>query len=1001
LPREIFRRKFIDYLILFPLLWIFIAVVAHNVFSLPLGEAPDETNHFAAIRFVAVQGRPALNAQEQASLGEKGSQAPLYYTSVGWWVRLGGFAPADDLKLVSENPRRRLAYDARQPLYLLHTEDELPPVQGTLAAWYWARLSSMALATLTIMITFALARLFFPGRRSLAFATAAFVAFLPRFVVNSSVINDDNLLVPFCVLAYYFMVRIGLKAGVRSRSFLALGLACALALLTKYSAVGLVLPLAALAVMLVRSHGWHGSQLARSAALIVAPIVLVAGPWYAFLLLSFNRVSELGWLGGLMAPFGQSNMLRGVLVGIKSPVETFGLADWLGLLFRSFWLEYGWMRVFASPAFYWVVAGLLFPAVVGWGLFLWRRPSLRGRFWLIVLTLAYSLGFAAIVVLRYCLTATEDTAQGRHLYPALPVFAAAWSFGLVQLTRYRPGQALTLLGTAGALVGLAVLGPALYILPVYYPYLPVTTRSPSAGDVGTPLNLNLGNGATLLGYELTGRAQGSTSLSMALHWKSDQEGVEDFAVAFCLVGPEGELCRYGYPAYGDYPSRAWEKGDYVTDTHPLPLPDCIPSGLYTPTLAFYPLLPSGVEPAADAPAGKVALSPLMLAGSVPATSLPALWVDDRKVGGDNVTVGLNHTLVLLSTSGNVSLQAADGLAWLPFSTSVFHCPSGDVRLSSFLAHAGLRPGLYRWHGMDLPSVSLQTRWRDLASLPPQAARAVFSDQVALVDSRLNTTTIQPGQAIELTLGWQALRWTRYPYSTAVRLVDPQQAVVAQQDWVLGERYGNLFWAPGEVVSDHVIFPTAGALPPGIYNVTLEVYTVSEGQPTKLPVATPSGSTDQTISVGEMRVLDRDYASPPCQTAVNALLGAEKIELACSTLSTNKLAPGKRLDLALVWRSHAPITADYTVFAQLVGPDGRVWAQQDNYPQQNRLPTSRWLPDEAVVDRYTLSVPADAPPGDYRLLTGMYDWRTGERLTVAAGHGTAADNALELAQVRVE
>jgi hypothetical protein len=370
------------------------------------------------------------------------------------------------------------------------------------------------------------------------------------------------------------------------------------------------------------------------------------------------------------------------------------------------------------------------------------------------------------------------------------------------------------------------------------------------------------------------------------------------------------------------------------------------------------------------------------------------------VGGDSVSVGLNHTVTLLST-GDVSLQAADGMAWLPFSTSVFHCPSGDVHMSSFLVHAGLRPAIYLWHGMDLPSVALQTRWRSLASLPPQATQATISDQIALVDSRLNTTTIQPGQAIELTLGWQALRWLRYPYSTAVRLVDPQQAVVAQQDWVLGERYGTLFWAPGEVVSDHVVFPTVGAFPPGIYNVTLEVYTVSQGQLTRLPIAASSGSAEEAISVGEVRVLDRDYSAPPCRTAVNAILGEEKIELSCSTLSTNKLSPGKALDLALVWRSHAPIKADYTVFAQLVGPDGKVWAQQDNYPQQNRLPTSRWLPEEAVVDRYTLSLPPDAPPGDYRLLAGMYDWHTGQRLTVAIDHGTAADNALELAQVRVE
>jgi 4-amino-4-deoxy-L-arabinose transferase-like glycosyltransferase len=995
------RRKFIDYLVLFSVLWVFLALTVHDVFSLPLGEAPDETSHFATVRFVALQGRPPLDAQERARLGEKGDEAPLYHTLAGWWVRLGGFSLSEDLKIVADNPQRRLAYDARKPLNLLHTEDELPPFQGTIAAWYWARLPSMFLGALTVMIGFAIARLLFPARRAVALSAAAFAAFVPRSVINGSVINDDNLLFFLCALAFYLMVYISLKDGAKGRSFLALGTACALALLTKYSSVGLVPPLALLGIILVRKHGWHNRQLFRNVALIVAPIVLVAGPWYVFILLRFNRVSELGWVGGLFVPFGQTNMARGVLLGVKGFVETYGLVDWLDLMFRSFWLEYGWMRVFASSAFYIVAAGLLLLPVAGWGLFLRRRPRLREHYWLVALTLAYVLSFTAIVVLRYMLTGTADTAQGRHLYPVLPVLATAWSFGLVQLTQNRTGQALALFGTASALVGLSALGPALYILPVYTPYLPVTTQPPSAADVGTPLNLNLGNGATLLGYKLVEHAAWETSLSLELHWRSDQESVEDFAAAFCLVGPGGELCHYGYPVYGDYPPRAWEKGDYVTDTHPLPLPDCLPSGLYTPTLTFYPLSPTGVEPAAEPLMESISLPPVMLAGAAPATTLPALWVDDRKASGDSVSVGLNHTLTLLSAGGDVSLQAADGEAWLPFSTSVFHCPSGDVHLSSFLADAGLRPGSYRWQGADLPSISLQARWRSLAALPPQAAQAVFSDQVALVDSRLNTATIQPGQSIELTLGWQALRWMRAPYSMAMRLVDPQQAVVAQQDWVLGERYGSLFWAPGEVVSDHVILPTAKTMPPGIYNVTLEVYTVLEGQPAKLPATTSAGSTDQAISVGEMRVLDREYASPPCQTAVDALLGAEKIELACSTLSANRLAPGKALSLALVWRSHTPIKADYTVFTQLVGPDGKVWAQQDNYPQQNRLPTSRWLPEETVIDRYTLSVPADAPPGDYRLLAGMYDWHTGQRLTITAGHGTAADNALELAQVRVE
>jgi len=412
-------------------------------------------------------------------------------------------------------------------------------------------------------------------------------------------------------------------------------------------------------------------------ALVAVPIVLMAGPWYAFVLLRFNRVSELGWLGGLMAPFGQGNMTKGIVAGTKGFVETYGLLDWLSLLFRSFWLEYGWMRIFASPAFYVVIAGLLCLALAGWGRFLWHRPRLRRYYWLIALTLAYVLSFAAVIMLRYGLSATLDTGQGRHLYPALPIFAAAWGFGLVQLTRNRLGQTLALLGTAGALLSLAVLGPALYILPIYQPYLPVTTRPPSAGEVGTALNLNLGNGATLLGYKLVGHAQGGTSLSMELHWRSSQEGIEDFAVAFCLLGPGGKLCHYGYPVYGDYPPRAWEKGDYVTDTHSLPLPACVPSGLYTPTLAFYPLAPAGFEPAAEPLTGSISLPPLMLAGDGAPLSLPALWIDDQKAGSDSVTVGLNHTLTLLSDDGNVFRNQRTERLGAPFQR-----PSFTARLAT-------------------------------------------------------------------------------------------------------------------------------------------------------------------------------------------------------------------------------------------------------------------------------------------------------------------------------
>lgn len=33
----------------------------------------------------------------------------------------------------------------------------------------------------------------------------------------------------------------------------------------------------------------------------------------------------------------------------------------------------------------------------------------------------------------------------------------------------------------------------------------------------------------------------------------------------------------------------------------------------------------------------------------------------------------------------------------------------------------------------------------------------------------------------------------------------------------------------------------------------------------------------------------------------------------------------------------------------------------------------------MVDEYRIDIASDAPPGDYELAVGMYDWATGDRL----------------------
>ena len=74
----------------------------------------------------------------------------------------------------------------------------------------------------------------------------------------------------------------------------------------------------------------------------------------------------------------------------------------------------------------------------------------------------------------------------------------------------------------------------------------------------------------------------------------------------------------------------------------------------------------------------------------------------------------------------------------------------------------------------------------------------------------------------------------------------------------------------------------------------------------------------------------------------------------------------------------------TVFTQLLGPDGQVWGQRDNVPGGGWYPVSLWLPGQPVVDDYAFQIHPDAPPGNYRLIAGLYFSDSQARLATLVG-----------------
>lgn len=144
----------------------------------------------------------------------------------------------------------------------------------------------------------------------------------------------------------------------------------------------------------------------------------------------------------------------------------------------------------------------------------------------------------------------------------------------------------------------------------------------------------------------------------------------------------------------------------------------------------------------------------------------------------------------------------------------------------------------------------------------------------------------------------------------------------------------------------------------------------------------AGSTGPTIEF---------YRILPPQHEAEADYGAE-IRLIGYDLSAEQIAAGGSLMFRPYWRTLQPPTQNYSMFLHLV-PQGEAQpvAQVDGAPTTPQRLTLSWTdPDETYVGRDTgLTIPPELMPGSYELRIGLYNFQTGERLTVQTGESYLA------------
>lgn len=96
-------------------------------------------------------------------------------------------------------------------------------------------------------------------------------------------------------------------------------------------------------------------------------------------------------------------------------------------------------------------------------------------------------------------------------------------------------------------------------------------------------------------------------------------------------------------------------------------------------------------------------------------------------------------------------------------------------------------------------------------------------------------------------------------------------------------------------------------------------------------------------------------------------------------------PGQTVELTLYWQALVEPTAVYTAFLHVLNKAGETVLSADHWP--GGLPSDIWDVGQVIEDRVSLALPADLPPGAYRVRLGLYTADDGRRLPL---DGTTAD-----------
>jgi hypothetical protein len=288
---------------------------------------------------------------------------------------------------------------------------------------------------------------------------------------------------------------------------------------------------------------------------------------------------------------------------------------------------------------------------------------------------------------------------------------------------------------------------------------------------------------------------------------------------------------------------------------------------------------------------------------------------------------------------------------------------------------------------------------------PFAVEKRFGESVELMQYRLDSEQLIPGEAQHLTLTWRALESLPKAINVRVRLYE----MATHQVWVevVNAAPANVrsqLWPVARPMIDRYTLEIPDDLPDGAYQLQVQVL---RAENEIIPETNLEHLIGDAVVLAQLQV--QPWVSVTPLTVAHPLTATfgDSIELLGYGLRpANDTTPiverGGGLRVRLYWHARAVPGASYHIFTHLLTTDNRLVAQSDSIPVYETFPTDQWQAGQYVLDEHLIAIGSDVPPGRYWLKIGMYTADTGERVAARGAAGREMlDRSLPLVQVEVE